>query len=392
MKKYKFDEIVDRSNTFSMKVGYLPENAPADTLPLWIADMDFPCADPILQAIHDRVNRSILGYSEYNDDRIKTSVQNWFKKRHDWTIDKEDIFYSPGVVPAIAILINILSEEGDGIVIQSPVYYPFTEKIKSNKRNIINNSLKYVDGKYSIDFEDLDRKLSLNTAKGMILCNPHNPVGRSWSAEELSSIVSVCKKHNKWIIADEIHCDIIRKDHIHTPVQKVADGYEKIVVCTAPSKSFNLAGLQFSNIIISKAEYKVKWNQFISDRFALVYPNPLSIAAMIAAYDEGEEWLQQVNEYIDANINYCIDFFEKNLPKAKVTYPEATYLLWVDFSAYFNSIEELEHAMIQKAGVLLDDGYLFGDEGKMFERINVASPRSVIADCLNRIKRAVIVN
>ncbi|MGF6907498.1 MalY/PatB family protein [Fusobacterium sp. PH5-44] len=385
--KYNFDTIIDRKNTASIKTDILPEGASLDSLPLWVADMDFQCAEPILEALHDRVNRQIFGYTNYNNDTCKSAITGWFKRRFDWTVEKEDIFFSPGIVPAIAFLVNVLSEEGDGIIIQRPVYYPFTNKIEANGREVINNPLLYKDGKYEIDFENLEEKLKEPKNKGLIFCSPHNPVGRVWKEDELLKLVALCQKYNKWIISDEIHGDLTRKGIVHIPLTKIAPHYkDQIIVCTAPSKTFNLAGMQLSNIIITNKDYQKKWLDFIDAKMSLSICNPFGLTAVIAAYNDGEEWLEQIKDYLDSNINYIKSFIEEHFPKAKVIDTEGTYLMWIDFNEYCNDSQKLEHWMQKKAKVALDEGYIFGSEGSGFERINVASPRSILEECMKRIK------
>ncbi len=391
MKKYDLDQIIDRKGTYSCKWEQLPEGTPADALPLWVADMDFPCADPILEALHKRIDRQILGYSIYENDECKSAVTGWFKRRFNWDVEKNNIFFSPGVVPAIAFLLDILTKEGDGVLIQKPVYYPFSGKIEGNRRTIVNNPLIYQNGRYEIDFEDLEAKMSVPANKGMILCSPHNPVGRVWTEQELKSIVEICKKYDKWIISDEIHFDLVRKGVKHQPLLKLCPEYkDRIIVCTAPSKTFNLAGMQLSNIVIPNPEYQKLWNAETGDKLSVNFASPLGITAVIAAYNESEDWLNQVNDYIDANIAFAKEYFAQNLPKAKMVEPEGTYLIWVDLREYCSDAKKLEELMIQKAKVVLDEGYIFGEEGVGFERINAACPRSILKECLDRMKNALL--
>ncbi len=383
---YDFDSIVDRSHTYSFKKDCLPEGAPADCLSFWVADMDFPCADPIIQALHDRIDRKIYGYTSYENEDVYAAVTGWFKKHYNWEIDKSSISFSPGVVPAFSFLIMALTEPGDGVIIQRPVYYPFTKKIENNGRKVINNPLIYENGTYRMDYEDLEQKLQDPKNKGILFCSPHNPVGRVWSRDELRQMVDLCKKYGKWIISDEIHCDLVRKGITHHPLLTVAPDYqEQIIACTAPSKTFNLAGMQISNIIIPNPEYKKKFDFILDDRFGLM-ATPLGIAAVLAAYTQGEEWLEQVKDYIDSNIDFVREYVRENLPEAKYIESQGTYLVWLDLRAYCQDEKKLEFMMHNHAKVALDEGYIFGDEGKGFERINVASPRSMIVDCMNRIK------
>ena len=387
--KYDFDEIVDRKGTYSCKLDQMPEGAPADALSVWVADMDFACAEPIIKALHERIDRKIFGYTIYDNEDLKNAVTGWFKRRYDWEVAKEDVFFSPGVVPALAFLLQALTEEGDGIIIQRPVYYPFTNKIDGNSRKIYNSSLIYENGDYRMDFDDLEKKFADEAVKGMILCSPHNPVGRVWTVDELGRLVDIARKYGKWIISDEIHMDLTRKGVVHTPLLKVANGYEDhIVVCTAPSKTFNLAGMQLSNIVIPNKEWQKKWLGVIDDAFSVSMANPFGIAATIAAYNEGEEWLDQLRDYLDENIRYVKEFVREQLPKASVTAVEGTYLIWLDLNAYERDPKKLEKLMQETARIAFDEGYIFGEEGNGFERINAAMPKRNLEDCMNRIKKA----
>ncbi|MCI8513608.1 MAG: pyridoxal phosphate-dependent aminotransferase [Lachnospiraceae bacterium] len=387
--KYDFDKAVDRLGTFSMKLDCLPKNAPKDALSLWVADMDFPCAEPVIRALHERVDRLIFGYTIYDSEACKQAVIGWFKRRYDYEIAPEELFYSPGIVPAIGFLLNMLSEEDDGIVIQRPVYYPFTNKILGNGRKVVNNALIYEGGTYRMDYEDLEAKLADPANKGLILCSPHNPVGRVWKEEELNRVVDLCKKYGKWIISDEIHCDLTRAGVAHIPLLKLRPDYkDRIVQCSAPSKTFNLAGMQMSNVIIPNPEYRAAWRHETSDKFSIELPTTLGLTAMMAAYNEGEEWLEQVKAYIDGNFRFARDFIGREMPKAKVVEAEGTYLLWVDLNAYCPDAEDLENLMCGRAKVALDEGYIFGEEGVGFERLNLACTRATLTECLMRMKKA----
>ncbi len=387
--KYNFDEVVDRKGTYSCKLDQMPEGAPSDALSVWVADMDFACAEPIIRALHERVDRRIFGYTIYDNEDLKNAVTGWFKRRYDWEVEKNDIFFSPGVVPALAFLLQALTGEGDGIIIQRPVYYPFTNKINGNNRKIYNSSLIYENGDYKMDYEDLEKKFSDEAVKGMILCSPHNPVGRVWTLDELRRLVDIARKYGKWIISDEIHMDLTRKGVVHTPLLKVAPEYaDHIVVCTAPSKTFNLAGMQLSNIVIPNKEWQKLWLGVIDDAFSVSMANPFGIAATIAAYNEGEEWLDQLRDYLDENIRYVKEFVKEQLPGASVTAVEGTYLIWLDLNAYGLDPKALEKLMQETARIAFDEGYIFGEEGNGFERINAAMPKRNLEDCMNRIKKA----
>ena len=390
MEKYDFDKLVDRQGTYSIKWDHMPEGNEVDALPMWVADMDFPAATPILKALHERVDKLIFGYTAY-DIELKDAVTGWFKKRYDWQVNNDDVFFCLGLLTGIAIMVNMLSDEGDGIIIQPPVYNFFALKISHNKRKVVNNPLILKNGRYEMDFEDLELKLADPKNKGLLLCSPHNPSGRVFTPKELKKVIELAKKYGKWILADEIHADTIRKGIEFTPLAKLAGDYEQeIITLTAPSKAFNIAGLKVSNIVITKKEYQDLYQYWAEDKLHIGGINPLSAAAAIAAYTEGEEWLAQVNDYIDANVDYCLEFFKKELPKSQAIAIEGTYLFWVDLNEYESNPQELERIMKKEAKVALNDGYIFGEGGEGFLRINVACPRSVLEQCLQRMKKALV--
>ena len=388
--KYNFDEIIDRSGTSATKMESLPKGCPDDALPLWVADMDFACAEPILKALHERIDKKIFGYTMYDTDECLGAVLNWYKKRYGWEEQKENLFFCGGIVSAYAVLLNLLTKEGEGVVIQRPIYYPFTMKANSNGRQIVDSPLIYADGNYTIEFDDLDKKMAEPNNKVLVFCSPHNPAGRVWTEEEIRKVVDICKKYDKWIICDEIHCDLLRCGMTFHPILKVAPDYaDRIAVCTAPSKTFNLAGMKTSNIVIHNKELQAAWKELIGGKLSMNGAGTLGLTAMIAAYNEGEEWLEQLKEYLDGNFAYIDAFLKEHLPKAHMVPSEGTYLAWIDFNGYVNGdAEKLEEIMQKKAKVALDEGYIFGDAGRGFERINIATPRSVVEDCMNRILKA----
>lgn len=388
--KYNFDEIIDRSGTSATKMESLPKGCPDDALPLWVADMDFACAEPILKALHERIDKKIFGYTMYDTDECLGAVLNWYKKRYGWEEQKENLFFCGGIVSAYAVLLNLLTKEGEGVVIQRPIYYPFTIKANSNGRQIVDSPLIYADGNYTIDFDDLDKKMAEPNNKVLVFCSPHNPAGRVWTEEEIRKVVDICKKYDKWIICDEIHCDLLRCGMTFHPILKVAPDYaDRIAVCTAPSKTFNLAGMKTSNIVIHNKELQAAWKDLIGGKLSMNGAGTLGLTAMIAAYNEGEEWLEQLKEYLDGNFAYIDAFLKEHLPKAHMVPSEGTYLAWIDFNGYVDGdAEKLEEIMQKKAKVALDEGYIFGDSGRGFERINIATPRSVVEDCMNRILKA----
>ena len=385
--KYDFDEIISRKGVNSVKwenMEMMGEGLAADTLPLWVADMDFPCPQPVIDALHERVDKNIFGYSFFKTERYFSAVTGWLKKRFDWNVSSSDIFTSPGVVHALESLIKIFSNVGNGVIIQQPVYYPFAQKIINNGRVLVNNQLINNDGYYTIDFDDLKSKAQDPNNTLMILCSPHNPVGRVWTIDELTKIANICIENDVILVSDEVHFDLIRKDVKHYPIASLINN-DSIITCTAPSKTFNLAGMQCSNIIIRNAEQKQKWIENYGNESLM---NPLSIVAVQAAYEEGEEWLHQVNKYIDDNLAFIADFVTTHLPKVNYAIPEGTYLAWLDFSAYGYSSEQLEKIIRYEAKVLLDSGDIFGESGTNFQRINAACPRSILQESLERIQTA----
>lgn len=388
--KYNFDEIIDRSGTSATKMESLPKGCPDDALPLWVADMDFACAEPILKALHERIDKKIFGYTMYDTDECLGAVLNWYKKRYGWEEQKENLFFCGGIVSAYAVLLNLLTKEGEDVVIQRPIYYPFTIKANSNGRQIVDSPLIYADGNYTIDFDDLDKKMAEPNNKVLVFCSPHNPAGRVWTEAEIRKVVDICKKYDKWIICDEIHCDLLRCGMTFHPILKVAPDYaDRIAVCTAPSKTFNLAGMKTSNIVIHNKELQAAWKELIGGKLSMNGAGTLGLTAMIAAYNEGEEWLEQLKEYLDGNFAYIDAFLKEHLPKAHMVPSEGTYLAWIDFNGYVDGdAEKLEEIMQKKARVALDEGYIFGDAGRGFERINIATPRSVVEDCMDRILKA----
>ena len=390
--KYNFDHFIDRKNTNCSKWEFMQEVEPEATditLPFWLADMDFPCAQPILEALHKRVNQQIFGYSKLSKDYFRV-VCGWYQQRFGWDINTSDVFYCPGVIPAIGFLIEILTEPGDGIIIQRPVYSPFANAIESHGRKVVNNSLINQDGYYVMDFADLERKAKAPDTKLLILCSPHNPTGRVWQEDELKELGRICMKNDISIISDEIHCDLVRRGIKHTPLAKAISEYKnRIITATAPSKTFNLAGMQLANIIIHDAQIKQKWNYQIKTRHGVWLPNALSIVAAQSAFAEGVEWLEQVIDYLDANIRFIQKFLEEYLPKAKFMPPEGTYLVWLDMSAYGYSPEELYAMMIRDARIFIEGGTWFGKEGSGFLRLNCACTRDILQEGLSRMANVI---
>lgn len=392
---YDLNEFVDRNGTDSVKWEFMqlidPDAGP-NTLPFWVADMDFPCAEPVLDALHRRVDRKIFGYSAHYSAEYYRAVCGWYQHRFGWFVNSSDLVYSPGVVPAVAFLIETLTKPGDGVIIQRPVYYPFSNMISSHRRTIVNNALIEKDGRYEINFADLKAKAKDPRNKMMIFCSPHNPVGRVWTEDELCKVGRICLDNGVLLLSDEIHYDIVRRGIRHIPIETLFPNKEekaRIITATAPSKTFNLAGMQISNIIIHDPEIRKQWQAYVVDQLGLSMPNAMAITATEAAYAEGEDWLENVNDYIDGNLAYMKDFYAKRLPKARFTPPEGTYLTWADFRAYGKTDKELLSIMGKDAQVLVESGSMFGEEGSGFVRMNVACTRKTLEEGLERMAVAI---
>jgi len=388
MTKYDFDKVVNRDNTNSTKWNFRKELfGVEDVLPMWVADMDFTVPPAIVEAIKKRADHGIFGYSQ-PDDRYYQATINWMKKRHNWDIKKEWFVITPGVVPAISMLVRTFTHPGDKVILQSPVYYPFYSAITLNGCQVVLNPLKFEDGHYTMDFNDLETKFD-SRVKLLILCSPHNPVGRVWSKEELTKLGEICLKHNVIIISDEIHEDLVYKEYTHIPFASLSEEFAMhSITCTAPSKTFNLAGLQTSNIIIPNPKLRNDFQNMLESN-AITSPNIFGIVALQTAYEEGEEWLDQLLDYLHENLNFLIEYIEKNMPQIKVIKPEGTYLVWLDFRSLGMDALSLKNFLLEKAKVAFDDGYIFGPGGEGFERINIACPRSLLKEGLDRIARAV---
>ncbi|MFW9882465.1 MAG: MalY/PatB family protein, partial [Candidatus Thorarchaeota archaeon] len=348
---------------------------------------------PIIDAIAQRAKHGIYGYS-YFHDAYYHSVINWFKRHYNWVIDREWLTFTPGVIPAINLTIQAFSNPGDKVIVQNPVYYPFFGAIKENGRQILNNTLQFSDERYRMDFDDLEQKVKDPKAKILILCNPHNPVGRVWNKEELTHLGEICIENEILIIADEIHCDLIYSDHKHTNFASISNEFALgSITCTSLSKTFNLAGLQLSNIIIPNKKIRQTFINCIRSVFLPeVYgylPNSLSLAAFTAAFKECDEWLESLILYLQSNLEFLKSFLKEKLPQVKVIEPEGTYLVWLDFRKLGIPYEELEKFLHEEAKVALDDGSMFGKGGEGFQRINIACPQLVLKKALNRIYKAV---
>ena len=385
---FNFDKIIDRTNNFSAKWSEMNKNFGTNNLlPMWVADMDFLTAPCVMEALKDRLEQGIFGYttrpSSYNE-----SIVNWLDNRFSWKINQEWLMFSPAVITSISLLIQNLTQKNDKIMIQEPVYSPFHNIVESNERSLVISPLvKLDDGSYVMDYEDIEAKIK--DVKVFILCNPHNPVGRVWTREELTRLGEICLKHNVLIISDEIHSDIILKNHKHTPFASISKEFsENTITCMAPTKTCNLDGLQSSFLVISNPYYYEVMDKAFSI-LDIKRNNAFSLVATEAAYNYGEDWLYELIKYIEDNVDFAIDYIKNHMPQLKVKKPEGTYLLWVDFSNLNVDKEDLKNALINKGRIALNDGSSVGIGGDGYYRINLACPRSMVLEGLKRIEFAI---
>lgn len=380
---YNFDIEYNRRGTNSYKWD-VPEAA--NSLPMWVADMDFQTAPCIVEALKQRVEHGIFGYT-YVPDGYYESIINWFSRRHGWLIDKEWIQYTTGVVPAISAVIKALTVPGDSVLIQSPVYNCFYSSIRNNGCNIVESPLLYQNNSYEIDFEDLERCLSDPKVKVLLFCNPHNPAGRVWTREELLRVSTLCIRNHVWIVSDEIHCELVMPNHQFVPIASLSDEILKhTITCNSPSKSFNTAGLQIANIICSDKSVQAKIDRAININ-EVCDVNPFGVIALQAAYDKGEDWINELNNYIYHNYILVEDFFKLNLPQFHIVKLEGTYLVWIDCKCLKKSSQEICDYLVKSEKLMLNPGTMYGNSGEGFIRLNIACPKTRLSDALGRLAR-----
>ncbi len=386
--KTNFINEIDRSNTYAAKWDVLPMKTDIpNAIPMWIADGDVRSPIEVENALKARAQHPIYGYS-FPPEEFKEITAMWMKKRHNWKIENEWVMFCPGIVRALHINVMAFTNEGDEVIIQRPVYYPFGLVVEKANRKILDNSLIYKDDKYTIDFENLEELASRPNAKMMILCNPHNPVGRVFTKEELEKIGDICDKYNVVIVSDEIHADLILYNNKHIPMANLDKTWAKnIITCHAPSKTFNIAGLEGSCIIAENEEYRVKINKAIDNAYFNM-PNVFTMPAYITAYRDCEYYVNDILELIESNIKIVENTLKETMPKIKLVKPEGTYLLWLDCTEFNIQGEELEEFFNKKAGVVMNGGYMFGEQGNNFMRMNVCCPQSILKRALSQMKTA----
>lgn len=399
---YNFDEPVRRNGTNSEKWDFTKEGddlvhwnrtdeslGPQRILPMWVADMDFPSPQPVVDALVARAQHGVYGYS-YPTQTTYDAVVGWMKRRHGWDIAPEWIrFTSTGLVSMLHLLVQAYTRPGDKILVQTPTYYVFFPIIENNDREVVSNPLIYEDGRYRMDYADLEEKTADPDVTTAILCSPHNPVGRVWTREELLRFGEICMRNNVLIITDEVHGDLTYRDATFMPLTMVSEAFAAgTVVCTSPSKTFNLSGLRTSNLIIPDAGLRDRFDETM-EHISLLGPNAFGLVALEAAYNHGDEWLEQVMAYLEGNLDFMTSYVAEHMPQISVIRPEATYLVWFDCRRLGLNRGELERLMLHEARVYLDEGYIFGPEGEGFERINIGCPRALLAEALERIKHAI---
>lgn len=377
--KYDFDKTIDRRATNSYKW----DSAPEGVLPMWVADMDFRTVPAIIDALQKRVAHGIFGYTRV-PDVYYDAVTSWFSRRHGWDIDREWIIYTSGVVPAVSAVIKALTVPGDKVIVQTPVYNCFFSSIRNNGCEIVSNPLRRTADTYEMDFDALERCAADPRAKVMLLCNPHNPAGRVWTPDELTRLGNICLRNGVTVVADEIHCELVYQGFKYTPFASLSDAFlHRSVTCVSPSKAFNIAGLQIANIVAFDNDLRSRIDKAININ-EVCDVNPFGVAATIAAYNEGEEWLNQLVDYLHGNYEAMAEFCRRELPEFPITRLEGTYLVWMDCSSLGMPSDALEHALLDDARLWLNAGTMYGAEGEGYMRWNIACPRSVMLDGLNR--------
>lgn len=388
--KYNFNEKIDRSNNHSAKWEEMGNKFISNDLwPMWIADMDLKTAPVIIDAMREKLEQGIFGYV-YRPASYYQSAADWIERRFDYKIDPKTLINSPGVVPTLSILVRLMTKADEKVLIQSPVYYPFSAVVRENERELVVNELvKDETGYYTIDFEDFEKKVSDEKVTLFIMCSPHNPVGRVWKREELQKMSELCLKYNVRVIADEIWRDIVMPGHKHIPAASLSKEIEhNTITCFSPTKTFNIAGLQASFATLPREE---EWKMLDEElgRLDVKRNSPFSLVGFEAAYTKGEEWLEELLIHLDGNMDYVVNFVKERIPEVKVRKSEGTYLMWLDFSGLGMTKEELSMFMQKEAKIALDDGFWFGENGAGFERMNIACPRYMVEEGMNRIENAV---
>ncbi|TSB48141.1 MalY/PatB family protein [Alkalicoccobacillus porphyridii] len=386
---HQFDEVIERKGTNSLKWDGVVKRYGADELiPLWVADMDFKAPQPVLDALTERVQQGVFGYITPSSS-VNESIVNWARRRYEWEISEKWLIHTVGIVPTISNIIKSFTDLGDEIVIQTPVYYPFYDVIKLNDRSVLRNPLQQDEttGQFKMDLEQLEASITERT-KMLLFCHPHNPGGRVWSKQELEALAAVCKKYDLLVISDEIHADLLYDGYQHIPLASInEDMAERTFTCMAPTKTFNLAGIIASYIVVKDNKLRLQLRRFLESTF-MNSQNAFAELATETAYNKGEEWLEELMKYIQENYRFAAQFIRENMPKINVIKPQGTYLLWLDFNEIPLTSEQRKKWLVEEARVALNHGPTFGREAENFERLNLACPKATLEEGLNRMKQA----
>lgn len=386
---YNFDEVIERKGTNCAKWdGWKTHDKAEDVMPLWVADMDFKALPEITEAIIERAKHGVYGYT-FVDDEYFQAICDWMQRRHNLTVTPENIVTTPGVVTALKLAVNVFTKPGDAIIINKPVYAPFDGSIDANNRTKIECPMIYDGSSYKMDFELFEQLIVDNDVKMYILCNPHNPIGKVWTKEELQKMGNICKKHGVLVVSDEIHHDFVYPGYQYTSFVNADESFKEFsIICTAPSKTFNIAGIKTSNILFFNDKLKDTFTKAKGAYGFSAEPNIFGIEACKAAYTHGDKWVDELVAYLDGNVKFLDNYLKEKMPMIKLVKPEGLYVVWVDFNALNMSNEELASFMSDEAKVWFNEGYSFGKEGSGFERINIATPRSVLKEALDRLYNA----
>lgn len=390
MSKNKFDKIITRTGTYSTQWDFVEDRfGKKELLPFTISDMDFAAPLNVTNALQERLNHPVFGYTRWNHPDYKNSIVNWYSIRFNSTVTSDWIMYSPSVMYSIARLIELTSNTGDGVIIQTPAYDAFFKTINASNRVLIENPLIYSGGLYHLDFDDLEAKLSNDNNKILLVCSPHNPTGRVWSDDNLKKIIKLCKKHDVFLISDEIHMDVLRDGINHHPIIDYYNFYDNIALCSSTSKSFNVPGLGGSYLFIPNQDLREDFQYLLKNRDGLSSASIFGITATMAAYSkQGEHWIEELNKYIDGNLSYVEEYFKKEIPELTYIKPESTYLAWIDIKKLPFSMQQLQEVLVDKGSVAIMDGKVYGGNGDLFLRLNVGCPRSKLKEGLKRLKKS----
>ncbi|MFD2307734.1 MalY/PatB family protein [Enterococcus termitis] len=385
-----FDTIIDRKGTFCTQWDYIADRfGEADLLPFTVSDTDFAVPKEIIGSLQQRISHPVFGYTRWNHSAFKESIQNWYHTRLDYSLNADWIVYSPSVIYSISKLIELKSETGDQVLIQTPAYDAFFKTIKAQNRTIVETTLHYQNYQYTIDFIDLENKLKHPNCKIFLLCSPHNPTGRVWTKKELRKIIQLCTNYDVFLISDEIHMDILRKGERHSPIFKWADETTNMALCTSASKTFNTPGLIASYLMIPDPELREQFLCILKNRDGLSSTSILGMDSTITAYNDCQQWLNQLNEYLDKNVQLSEQFFREKLPDLTVINAQATYLLWIDCSALPFTMEQLQHALIHHGKVAIMAGTTYGESGQPFLRLNIGCSKEKLLDGLARLEKSI---